>query len=168
MPADERMAAIGAIKPCDLRKVRYGWGVRARASQCAPEGDWRLWLILAGRGFGKTRAGAEWVRGVAERDGTARIALVAASIAEARAVMVEGPSGLLNIGDPTARPTYESSLRRLKWKGGAEAALYSAAEAEMLRGPQHSHAWADEIAKWPNAIETWDNLTKPVVRTGGR
>jgi phage terminase large subunit-like protein len=117
---------------------------------------------MAGRGFGKTRAGAEWVRQVAENDGEARIALVAASLSEARAIMVDGESGLLAISPPHRRPKFESSLRRLTWPNGAQATLYSAGEPESLRGPQHSHAWCDEIAKWDNAggraVAAWDNL----------
>jgi phage terminase large subunit-like protein len=112
----------------------------AHAGQLPPEGDWRCWLILAGRGFGKTRAGSEWVRAIAERDNAARIALLAASLGEGRAVMVEGESGILACCPPDRRPAFEPSLRRLRWPGGAEATLYSAAEPESLRGPQHSHA----------------------------
>ncbi|WP_291168132.1 terminase family protein [Erythrobacter sp.] len=134
----------------------------AHAGQLPPEGDWRCWLILAGRGFGKTRAGSEWVRAIAERDNAARIALLAASLGEGRAVMVEGESGILACCPPDRRPAFEPSLRRLRWPGGAEATLYSAAEPESLRGPQHSHAWCDEVAKWSNAhgkaLAAWDNL----------
>ena len=95
---------------------------------------------MAGRGYGKTRAGAEWVREVAEADPTARIALVGASLGEARRVMVEGPSGLLAIARPKKRPAFEPSKRQLTWPTGAVATLYSAGEPESLRGPQHSHA----------------------------
>lgn len=141
---------------------RWHWGMWARPEQLPPAGDWRTWLILAGRGFGKTRAGAEWVRAIAERDGEARIALVAASLAEARAIMVEGESGLRQISEPHMRPRFESSLRRLTWPSGAQATLYSAAEPDSLRGPQHSHSWCDEIAKWDHsssrATSAWDNL----------
>lgn len=117
---------------------------------------------MAGRGFGKTRAGAEWVRAIAESDHTARIALVAASLNEARAIMVEGDSGLLAITRLRYRPIFEPSRRLLRWPGGAEARLYSAAEPDSLRGPQHSHAWCDELAKWDGssarAEHCWDNL----------
>lgn len=84
-----------------------------------PQGGWRIWLIMAGRGFGKTRLGAEWVRRVAETNPHARIALVGSSLHEARSVMVEGESGLLSIGAPWRRPTFESSVRRLVWPNGA-------------------------------------------------
>ncbi|QJB69386.1 DNA-packaging protein [Parasphingorhabdus halotolerans] len=146
----------------ELETFMRHWPIWARPDQLAPNGKWPVWLILAGRGFGKTRAGAEWVRNIAEDNGDARFALVGANFAEARTVMVEGESGLLSISTAEKRPTWEPSLKRLRWDNGAEARLYSAAEPEGLRGPQHSHAWCDEIAKWMNnagqAKATWDNL----------
>ena len=142
--------------------LNWHWEVWGRDEQHAPPGDWRIWLICAGRGFGKTRAGAEWVRDVARADPDARIALVGASLPEVRAVMVEGESGILNAAPGALAPIYEPSLRRLVWPNGAQAYLYSAGEPDSLRGPQHSHAWCDEIAKWENAgaraISAWDNL----------
>ncbi|WP_147159102.1 DNA-packaging protein [Novosphingobium sediminis] len=150
------------LDPCEREALLANWPLWARASQLPPQGDWRVWLIMAGRGFGKTRAGAEWVRMVAERDHSARIALVASSLHEARSIMAEGESGLMAVSPPNLRPRYEPSLRRIVWPGGAQALLYSAAEAEALRGPQHSHAWCDEIAKWDDnqgqARRCWDNL----------
>jgi phage terminase large subunit-like protein len=142
------------------------WEFWARAGQLPPEGSWRLWLVLAGRGFGKTRMGAEWVRARAEENGNARIALVGATIGEVRSVMVEGESGLLALPENILggfdglrrTPFYEPSLRRLTWPNGAVATLYSAAQPDSLRGGQHHFAWADEIAKWKNGIAAWDNL----------
>ena len=119
----------------------WHWEIWGRDAQLPPEGPWRVWLIRAGRGFGKTRAGAEWVRNVARYDGTARIALVAASLGEARSVMVEGESGVLAASPGALAPEFEPSLRRLQWPNGAQAFLYAAGEPESLRGPQHSHAW---------------------------
>ena len=142
----------------ELEGLVRNWAFWSRAGQREPEGDWRVWLLMAGRGFGKTRAGAEWVRSVAEADGAARIALVGATLHEARSVMVEGPSGLLAIAPEGKRPVYAPSLRRLVWRSGAQAMLYGAAEPESLRGPEHSHGWADEIAKWPDGEGGWDNL----------
>jgi hypothetical protein len=143
-------------------EVPWNWPLWARAAQLPPANNWRVWLIMAGRGFGKTRAGSEWVRMIAESNPAARIALVAASLHEARSVMVEGESGLIAVSPPHLRPRYEPSLRRVVWPNGAQASLYSAAEAEALRGPQHSHAWCDEIAKWDDnqgqARRCWDNL----------
>lgn len=134
------------------------WSWWRREDQCPPAGDWHVWMLLAGRGFGKTRTGAEWVRAFAEATPGARIALVAASLHEARQVMVEGESGLLAIAPEARRPDYESSLRRLTWPNGAVATLYSAAEPDSLRGPEHEAAWCDEIAKWPQGEAAWDNL----------
>ena len=140
----------------------YLWEFDARENQLPPAGDWRVWMIMAGRGFGKTRAGAEWVRMIADSNPEARIALVSASLAEARAVMVEGESGLLAICRPGHKPHFEPSLHRVRFANGALAQLFSAAEPEALRGPQHSHAWCDEIGKWPlsgeRATRCWDNL----------
>lgn len=140
----------------------YLWEYLARKEQLPPPGDWRVWMIMAGRGFGKTRSGAEWVRMVADSNPEARIALVSSSMAEARAVMVEGESGLLAICRPGHKPVFEPSLHRIRFASGAQAQLFSAAEPEALRGPQHSHAWCDEIGKWPIANERatrcWDNL----------
>lgn len=145
-----------------MRRLMQWWPFWAREEQLPPPGDWRLWLICAGRGFGKTRAGAEWVGHLARKNGKARIALVGATLGEARSVMVEGESGILACSPDGARPRFEASLRRLVWPNGAQAFLYSAAEPESLRGPQHSHAWCDEIGKWDNtsdrAMQAWDNL----------
>lgn len=124
----------------ECREWKWDWGVWSRRAQQPPPGDWRVWLVMAGRGFGKTRLGAEWVRAQAEADPDARIALVGASLHEVRAVMVEGESGLLSVGPPWRRPQFESSVRRLVWPNGAQAYLYSAGEPDALRGPQHSHA----------------------------
>ena len=160
MEDDERQKFLALLGKSEKDRIRWYWDVWSRPQQRAPEGDWQTWLLLAGRGFGKTRAGAEWVREMARRHPEARIALIASSLGEARRVMVEGESGLLAIARPEQRPLYESSLRKLTWPNGAQAQLYSAAEAESLRGPQHSHAWCDEVAKWDagKAEAAWDNL----------
>ncbi|WP_164843961.1 terminase large subunit domain-containing protein [Croceicoccus ponticola] len=131
---------LSALSDLERKEFRYHWALWARKRQLAPAGDWRIWLICAGRGFGKTRAGSEWIRQVARSSSDARIALVGASFAETRAVMIEGESGILACSPPMFRPQYEPSLRRLTFPNGATATLYSAAEPEALRGPQHSHA----------------------------
>lgn len=158
----ERARFLASLSESEREELRWHWDLWARPEQKAPAGEWQVWLVCAGRGFGKTRAGAEWVRAVARARPDARIALVGASLPEVRAVMVEGESGLLAISPPHRRPHYEPSLRRLTWPNGAQAMLYSAAEPDGLRGPQHSHGWADEVAKWDNsanrAMQTWDNL----------
>jgi phage terminase large subunit-like protein len=157
-----RQEALGELPEAERAALRHFWRLWARRAQVAPDGDWRVWLIQAGRGFGKTRAGAEWVREMATASPRARIALLAASMGEARSIMVEGESGILSVSPDDFRPRYESSLGRLTWPNGAQALLYSAGEPESLRGPQHSHAWCDEVAKWDNgsgkALATWDNL----------
>ncbi len=130
---------------------------RARPSQRPPQGDWRTFLALAGRGWGKTRCGAEWVRSMVETGQARRVALVAATADDARAVMVEGESGILAICPPSCRPRYEPSRRRLTWPSGAIATTYSAEEPDRLRGPQHDLAWIDEISSWKYPA-TFDNL----------
>lgn len=154
----ERDRLLRSLGPVASEALAHDWGAVARPGQVAPPGDWRIWLMMAGRGFGKTRAGAEWVRGIAEADPGARIALVGATLGEARRVMVEGASGLLAIAPWWCRPVFAPALRKLIWPNGAVATLFGAAEPESLRGPQFSHGWADEIAKWPFAESAWDNL----------
>jgi phage terminase large subunit-like protein len=159
---EARVKLSETLTPTERNKIEFLWDYTARPEQLPPPGDWRIWLMMAGRGFGKSRAGAEWVRMIADAYPEARIALVSSSLAEARAVMVEGESGLLAIYPPDERPRYEPSLHRIRFRNGARAQLFSAAEPESLRGPQHSHAWCDEIGKWPlsheRATRCWDNL----------
>lgn len=141
----------------ELFQLSFEWSLWARREQMAPDGDWTVWMLMAGRGFGKTRSGAEWVRSLIEAGTHSRIALIGATSADARDVMVEGESGLLAISPPWNKPLYEPSKRRLTWPGGQIATLYSAEEPERLRGPQHDAAWADEVAAWARP-ETWDQL----------
>ncbi len=133
--------------------------------QLPPEGvDFRNWLILGGRGAGKTRAGAEWVRALAMGyfepvfRRCQRIAIVAANFDEARLVMIEGVSGLLAIHPEHERPRFEPSKRTVTWKNGTVAQVFSAEEPEGLRGPQFDAAWCDELAKWKKADAAWMNL----------
>ncbi|KQM21401.1 DNA-packaging protein [Novosphingobium sp. Leaf2] len=162
LPLAERRAELLKFNDKEQDELLTHWKIWARPEQLPPPGDWRTWLVMAGRGFGKTRAGAEWVRALADADPAVRIALVGATMPEVRAVMVEGESGLLAVCPQRHRPHFEPSLRRLVWPNGAQAVLYSAQEPEALRGPQHSHAWCDEVAKWDNAsaraTRAWDNL----------
>jgi phage terminase large subunit-like protein len=132
----------------------------AHEGQEAPSGEgWRTWLMMAGRGYGKTRAGAEWVQGLATmKDRPVRIALVAASEAEARAVMIEGESGILACAKQGKRPRWEPSLGRLTWPNGSVALVYSGENPERLRGSNNHFAWVDEFAKHARPQETWDNL----------
>lgn len=154
---DERAAWIGQADEPSLALLAQAWEVRARDSQYPPDGDWRAWLICAGRGFGKTRTGAETVRIWAEDDPKARIALVGRTAADVRDVMVEGESGILAVCPEKQRPVYEPSKRRLTWPNGAIATTYSADEPNLLRGPQHTKAWVDELAAW-RYPDAWDQL----------
>jgi phage terminase large subunit-like protein len=148
---------LEALPPAAHAQLRYEWRAWARPEQLAPPHDWRVWLILAGRGFGKTRTGAEWVRSEVESGRRGRIALVAPTAADARDVMVEGESGLLAISPPWFRPNYEPSKRRITWPNGAVATVFTADEPERLRGPQHDGAWCDELAAW-RYPDAWDML----------
>jgi phage terminase large subunit-like protein len=145
-PVEARAMLAAAMTGGERKIFSFVWEFFARTEQLPPPGDWRIWMVMAGRGFGKTRAGAEWVRMTAERHPGARIALVSASLAEARAVMVEGESGLMAIYPPHERPLFEPSLQRVRFANGSQAQLFSAAEPETLRGPQHSHANCRKLA----------------------
>ena len=145
-----------------LTRLSKDWRFLAREQQWPPHGDWRSWLMLGGRGSGKTRAGAEWIAaqamsaGMAGAEAEFRIALVGETYADVREVMVDGPAGLLRAG--SSRPRFEPSRRRLVWENGAEALMFSSEDPEALRGPQFHAAWCDELGKWRNAEETWDML----------
>ncbi len=147
-----------------MARLERDWTLFARDDQLPPPGDWTTWLVLGGRGAGKTRAGAEWVRGLAlGHPGcvpakAGRIALVAESYADLREVMIDGPSGLRWIHGRGERPAFEASRRRLVWPNGAVALGFSAEDPEALRGPQFDAAWADEIGKWRQGEEVWDML----------
>jgi phage terminase large subunit-like protein len=167
LPDARREAILATLGEDGTDWLARDWSCRARPAQLPPPGDWPVWLVMAGRGFGKTRLGAEWVRRIAEADGSAVIALVAASLHDARAIMVEGPSGLLAIAPPDRRPSWSPTRRELRWPSGARAFIHGAADPDSLRGPQHSHGWADELGKWPNGVLAWDNLAMGI-RLGER
>lgn len=149
---------MARLTPEVRAELNWRWrGWWARPTQLAPEGDWSTWLVLAGRGFGKTRSGTEWLR---ERwkAGARRIAIVAETAGDAREVLVEGPSGILAISPDHERPVYEPSKRRLTWPNGAVATTYNGTEPDQLRGPEHDTALVDELAKYKYAQDCWDNL----------
>ena len=151
------------------------WPLRGRPDQVPPEAGgldsradpsrpWTTWLVLGGRGAGKTRTGAEWVRGMAlgepgiQEPRAGRIALVGETFAAARDVMVEGPSGILAVHGRDERPSWSPTLRKLVWANGAVAQVFSSEDPDGLRGPQCDAAWGDELAKWRHVEETWDML----------
>lgn len=136
----------------------YCWMFWARPKQVYPSGDWATWLILAGRGWGKSRTGAETTKKVIESLGVIRIALVGATAADVRDVMIEGESGLLAIYPEGEKPIYEPSKRRITFYNGTIATIYTGETPDRLRGPQHHFSWCDEIAAWKYPQETWDNL----------
>ncbi|MFL9839961.1 terminase family protein [Sphingomonas sp. ST-64] len=142
------------------RELLARWSLWAHGGQLMPPGDWRVWLIRAGRGFGKTRAGSEWVHQLALDEPAGRFALVGASLDEVRRVMIEGQSGLIAVARADRRPVWKASARELHFASGAIAFAYSADSPEGLRGPEHHAAWADELGKWGRGGEAaWDNLT---------
>ncbi len=159
---DRRLDTVQAAKPRlseDAQiQFKYAWPLVARKNQVPPNGSWTAWMLLAGRGFGKTRAGAEWVRSQVESGRVGRIALVARTPAEIRETMIHGPSGLLSICPPWAMPEYESTNRKLTWPNGATAFIYSSYEPDQLRGQQFEAAWCDELASWKYPRDTWDTL----------
>lgn len=143
----------------DQERLEFLWQFWARPKQIAPAGDWFTWLILSGRGFGKTRTGAEWVIDRARNGPYFPIALVGQTKADVRDVMVEaGESSILKIAPPWFKPEYEPSKRRVTFPNGVFATIYSGDEPDQLRGPQHGSAWIDELAKFKYPGDTWDNL----------
>ena len=157
LPASQRQKILDDLTEPQLKELLYDWKFLARPKQIQPPGDWRYWLVLAGRGFGKTRTGAETVREWVSA-GYRIIHLVASTAGDARDVMVQGESGLLNCFPPSQRPNYEPSKRLITFHNGAIARLFSADEPERLRGPQCEAFWADEVAAWRFLQEAWDNL----------
>jgi len=162
LPPDQQALALAGLDPDQLL---WDWSAWGRPEQQAPEGDWAIWAYIAGRGAGKTRTAAEWVREQAKytTDGQRRFALVARTAADVRDVIVEGESGIMNVTPPSERPLYEPSKRRLTWPNGNTATCFTADEPDSLRGPQFTHAWGDEIAAWrqtPDAagMTAFDNL----------
>ena len=162
LPEAERALVLSGM---DADTLMWDWSVWGRPEQQTPQGDWAVWMYLGGRGAGKTRAAAEWVREQAKytNTGQRRFALVARTAADVRDVIVEGESGIMNVSPPSERPLYEPSKRRLTWPNGNTATCFTADEPDSLRGPQFTHAWGDEIAAWrqtPDAagMTAFDNL----------
>lgn len=158
------MKLLSSLSPEEIAELNYHWPFWARPHQLEPEGSWNTWMVLAGRGYGKTRIGSEWIRkNVCGKTPLApgkynRIALVAETAADAKNVMVEGESGILGVHPKDFRPIYQPTNRKLTWPNGAVAYCYNATEPDQLRGPQHDLAWADELAKFDKLQETWDQM----------
>lgn len=163
LPKAEREAILLDMDP---DKIMWDWSLWGRPEQHAPTtDDWSIWMFLGGRGTGKTRTAAEWVREEARytNHGQVRFSLVARTAADVRDVIVEGESGILNVTPPSERPLYEPSKRRLTWPNGNTATCFTAEEPDALRGPQSTHAWGDEFASWRQTpdgagLTAFDNL----------
>lgn len=155
---------LEGLSDASLAALPWVFEFWALPHQLPPEGEWKTWTILGGRGAGKTRAGAEWVRSMVEggtreaRGRARRVALIRETYDQALAVMVKGESGILACSPPDRRPRWIAGERKLVWPNGAEAQVFSAYAYEALRGPQFDAAWVDELAKWPKAQEAWDML----------
>jgi len=166
LPDEEVAAILKELGPKKAEELRHDWGFWARPEQLEPEGSWNIWVALAGRGWGKTRAGAEWVRHRI-RSGDKIVHCVAPTKGDVRRVMVEGDSGLLSVcwsGDETYRgkhigyPVWSPTNNSLTWENGSKAVFFSAEDPERLRGPQAYSAWCDELCAWRNAQDTWDMM----------
>lgn len=164
--ADELDAFLSGLSPNALLSLPWlfeHWAIEGH--QLAPDGDWSTWVILGGRGAGKTRAGSEWIRSQVEGGRPAdpgrksRVALVSDTLDQAREVMVFGESGILACSPPDRRPDWQATRKRLVWPNGAVAQIFSASDPEALRGPQFDCAWCDELAKWRKGGEAWDMLS---------
>lgn len=161
-----RLELLKGITEEECDALYYDWSFWARKNQLPPEGAWFCWLILAGRGFGKTRTAVEWIRNMVEGNSPLkapegapeRIALVADTLLDGKLTMIEGESGILAATHKDFMPVFNSSNKKLIWPNGIQAFLYSAESPDQLRGPQHHVAWADELAKWRYIEDTWSNL----------
>jgi phage terminase large subunit-like protein len=149
---------LATLSAPQLRAVAQSWASWALDGQKPTRKDWRVWLIMAGRGFGKTRAGAEWVSVQARLNPGLRVALIGATAAEVEAVMVRGESGLMAVARAEEELLYYPTRGLVQFGNGALAFAYSGANPDKLRGPEHHIAWCDELAKWEKPDETWDNL----------
>jgi len=166
LPDEQVQQALSQLTPKQVEELQFTWTFWARPEQLEPKGDWNVWFINAGRGFGKTRAGVEWVREQVKK-GHKRIAAVAATNSDIERVMVKGESGFLACchktdktykGKEIGYPEWSPTKRTLTWANGAKVEFYSAEEPERLRGPQFSAAWCDELAAWNKDQDTWDML----------
>lgn len=168
LPPKEReavAAVLSGLTNSDQDELSHDWEFYARPEQLEPEGDyWTTWVYMAGRGAGKTRTGAEWIRECVKR-GARRLGIVGPTAGDARDVMIEGPSGILAVcwegdedvfGRRMGAPDYQPSKRRIVWANGAMCGVFSAEEPDRLRGPQHERVWADELAAWQYPEDTWD------------
>lgn len=158
LPEQERIKLLNSLTQEDAEELLYDWKVWARPKQLEPSGNWLTWMILTGRGWGKTRTGAEWVIGKARKNAK-HIALIGKTKADVRDTMIElGPASIMKISHPKFRPEYEPSKRRLTWPNDCIATIYSGDEPDQVRGPSHDFSWIDELAKFQYPDDIWSNL----------
>jgi phage terminase large subunit-like protein len=153
-----RQYILHRLNQSERRELDERWHQWAHAGQNPDDGDWRIWMIMAGRGYGKTRAGSEWISRLARGDGRLRFALIGATQDDVRKVMIEGESGLINVAHAAESVGWNPTRGEVTFSSGAVAHVYSAESFEKLRGPEHHHAWCDELAKWNNAESCWNNM----------
>lgn len=154
LTAAERQAILATLSDEEAAALLYDWPWWARPGQVEPEGDWRIWLVLAGRGYGKTRVGAEWMREQVKQ--FPLVNMIGATTDDIRDIMVEGESGIMAVCPPWERPMYRPSLMRLDWPNGAKTLYFTAEQPDRLRGKQSMRLWADELAAWQYVDDTWD------------
>jgi phage terminase large subunit-like protein len=157
-PVEVQRAVLKRLTRPQKRELVGRWRLWAHEGQMPPDRPWRIWMIMAGRGFGKTRAGAEWVSAMARDNPGIQIALVGRTNDEVKKVMIEGPSGIFAVARPWERFQWASTAGVLRFPSGAVGFVYSSENPEKLRGPQHDAAWCDEVGKWARPDSTWDNL----------
>lgn len=155
---EEREEYLSRLTDEAKAQLKWDWDFWARPNQKAPPGNWNTWLVLAGRGFGKTRMGSEWIRTLAAENPGCRIALVAETAADARDVMIKGDSGLLSVDPTLSEDCWSPTNRCLTWPNGSKAFTYNGTTPDQLRGPQHHFAWVDELAKFEYMQDAWDQL----------
>lgn len=163
LPPDEQEAFFAELNDADLAALEYDFKFWGRPAQFEPPGDWDIWLVVAGRGFGKTRTGAEWVRKKALENPGCRIALVGRTTSDVQRVMIYGESGIMAVHAPDERPEHKISKGRLEWANGSIAETFSSEAPSQLRGPMADFAWGDEHAAWlhttdDSGLNAWDNL----------
>ena len=158
LPDEARRAVLVGLSSDELAALEYSWPFWARPDQLPPDGDWRTWAIISGRGAGKTRAAGGYIRDQVESGRHRAIAIVGPTASAIRRDMVEGSSGLLAIAPPWCRPEYQPSSLRIVWPNGAIAHLLSAEEPDRIRGLNADLAWADELASWSNQSDVWNML----------
>lgn len=169
LPEEKQFAFIDSLSFEDQKYLKYNWLFTARPKQQEPAGDWLFWWVNAGRGFGKTRTGAEFIRNNVLFGNYGKVALVGKNASDVRELMIEGPAGIITISAPNEKPVYSPSRKRLEWPNGAIGSVYYGSEPDSLRGPEHDIAWADELASWAYPDETFDNLEMGLrVNKGGR